>query len=666
MSRKTMFVVLMSLIGLVIIATSVSSQLGDTEIKERGNTPAPIPTEIIKDLPKIQPTPMSEKIEDPETISQEGRTGRRSLEILNKVLGIPMEELEKMTAGEITELFTANADQLGVQVWGYIEDGTDRFDKVLIAGSEIFDPLAEEKELPSPTPEPTPDPGYPAPQSNTATEKSVAVVVPELSEALTQSLLLTTHKVFLPLVLREDSILVQISDAKAKSKSYIDKLYQDNAWNGYIKEYPAIPVWIYNTGDPTDYRSKRLLGHYYQTKSQPVGKVLDGQTIIGYDFEVENLTFEEYYSWSYGEPNLTVETIFAPGGEVHYYLIRGYWTGDTAGYEDLYFGNQLIWQDVYSIPYNTEYFINAGVNGSRPAHRFTIRHATKLGTYFYDYYTDPYKVQQLNYTANVYGFNVVPDIYAPLFGEGISASDSYLFSTDAYHDCSLVNNGMDSTISFGNFPHRYPYESKACISITSYIALSKLDYLVPALQAVHILNKYDDPDHVYLHPTGTGTTTPRQMARWLETKWNGYGIPAYLKDSQYASGIRTNAFIALETILGYRFNDTTSRSFADQGIEILLDTQVGNIPLYNSGEIPTSPTTTVYRPNQIGGQLLAWDQIPSGESYYYSLAPKTFLSDLVDMFSMPYETLGDIVSNAETTFSYWATLNLYEYYRYMW
>lgn len=658
MSRKSMFVLLLSLIGLIIIATSVSGQIGDTVIKERGNTPAPIPTEIIKDLPEIQPTPMSEKIDESSFQPQTFTGVRPSLNVLNKVLGIPLEDLQKMTAGELQELYKQNANALGVQVWEATYDEEKGETLELVAGSEIFDPLAEEIELSSPTPEPTPDPGYPAPQSNTATEKSVAVAVNN-----TESLLLT-NKVYFPLISNAPYQLGEVSSAMAYAKLYIDKLYQDNTWNGFIKEYPAIPVWIYNTGDPLDYRSKRLLGHYYQTTSQPVGKVVN--TIIGYDYEVENLTFEEYYNWGYGEPNLTVETVWASNRETHYYLVRGYWTGDTAGYEDLYFGNQLIWQDVYSIPYNSQVFINAGIDGNRPAHRFTIRHATKLGTYFYDFYTDPYKVQQLNYTVNTYGFNTTPDIYAPLFGKGVSASDGYMFTADAYHDCSLTRNGMDSTISFGNNPHRYPYESKACISIQSYIALSRLDYLVPALQAIHILNKYNNPDYVYLHPTGTGTTTPRLMARWLETKWNGYGIPAYLKDSTKASGIRTNAFVALESILGYRYDDATSRTYADQGIDILLDTQVGFIPFYIKGAIPTSSTTTIFRPGQIGGQLLAWDRIPYNGSYYYSLAPKTFLSELVDMFSMPNETLGDIVSNAETTFSFWATMRLYQYYRYMW
>lgn len=662
MAKKYMFIFTLFLAVFLAIAMPVSSKKGYDITKDRGPTPAPEIIEANDWRPAIQPSPTALGIAPP-VMQGEIFTGIDPIIAeLNRVLGIPIEELEKLSRQEIDEIVIRNADTLGVIVYGeeYYDKEKGIFTSDIIAGSRIFKPESFNKDNPVPSPTPTmtspiPTPGaYPAPQSNTATENTVAVFDSE-----TESLL-TIYKSYLPLVVKPDPLSSEISTAQYEAKNYVDKLYQDNASNGFIKEYPAIPLSIKNTEFPSDYRSKRFLGHYYQTTSHPVGKVL-ASSYYGYDFEVAKTTFEEYYSWGYGEPNITVVTTWTDDQNTNYYIIKDSWTGDSMGYEDLYFGDLKIYNDVWGEPDGQEYWINAGIKVNRPANRFTIRHATKLGTYFYDYYTDPYKVQQLNYTVNQYGFNAVPDLYAPLFEKGTTAADNYMFTYDAYHDCDLVNNGMDSTIQFGYLPHRYGYESKVCISRLAYINLSKIDYLATGLQALHILNKYGDPDHQYPDPRQYGNTTPRLIARWLETKWNGYGIPAYLKDPQYASGLRTNVFVALESKLGYQYNDATSRNYADMGIEVLLDTQVGNgSDTLLPGEVNTSEQL-LFRPNQAGGQLLYWFEPGEAKDsgYTFALAPKTFLSDVIDMFSMPNETLGVLVSNAETTMTYWAALRMY-------
>jgi len=52
----------------------------------------------------------------------------------------------------------------------------------------------------------------------------------------------------------------------------------------------------------------------------------------------------------------------------------------------------------------------------------------------------------------------------------------------------------------------------------------------------------------------------------------------------------------------------------------------------------------------------------TGGSYPFSL-PGGILTEVMDMFSMPVETLMPLPTNSETTLSYWAALNLYYKYR---
>ena len=612
---------------------------------DRGPAPTDIAPTPITEYPKLQPTPMPDEKAAEESQPKIFSVDTNPLaEELNRVLGIPLKELQKLDAMELLAIYKENADKLG----GIVLDSS--LDKE--SGEAILEQTAGSEIFKAPSFDPAKDSGYPAPGGQSYEPESIS------------SFLTTIWKMYLPLVMKQEpSLEDRIAYSKTYAKAYIDNLYQDNTWWGYVKEYPGIPVSIKNTQYPYDYRSKRFLGHYYQTTSQPVGKVVS--VVNGYDYEAQYITFEEYYNWGYGEPNLFVMEVWDEYGESTIYIQKVSWTGDTDGYEDVYVGDLLVWQDVYTIPDDTTVGVYLA-DDFLPASRYTVRHATKVGSYFYNKYNDPYKVQQLTYTFTQYGFTSVPDIYAPLFGASGTASNTYFFNTAAYHDCDLVNDGMDSTMSFGYGPYRYPYESKVCVlGRTAYIALSRLDYLIPALQAIHVLNKYGNPDYSYTHPSGSGTTTPRQIARWLETKWNGYGIPVYLKDSQYASAIRTNAFVALESILGYTYNDTTSKNYADMGIEIILATQIGNgtYPEETNGEVLTS-NGTIYRPQQTGAQLLSWLQVEqtksSSSGYMYMLSPKTFLSEIIDMFSMPNETEQILISNAETTLSFWATLNTYE------
>lgn len=612
---------------------------------------------------KILPTPSkSSPSEDTGKIGESKYSAR--VEELYRVLGIPKEELAKLGQYETRELIVQNADQLGVRVYDVVERldekgspvkderGNTIYDHILVAGDKIFkapsfnDEDAEAKSTPTPFPYPPPQKSY-EPGLDTEAYGNEPMMFLD-----------TVYKTYLPIIQKSDVLLETIYDRMEKAKQYVDNQYEgDNYSLGVIKEYPGCPVSIRASSGSYP---NRLAGHYiylYNTVL-PVSQILSH--IVGVDYDWTDITFEAGLEFAYNEPYLYCDVIYYSNGTTQYQVSKVAWepNGQSPVYA-LYLGDTLLYQNIANVPNGSTMIISKAPNAIYSSSRFTIRHATKLGALFYEKHTDPYKVYQLSTTINSYGFGSLPDIYAPLFESGTSASDSYFFTYAAYHDCDLVNQGVTSTIPPGYSPYRYAYESKVCsIGRGAYISLSRLDYLVPALQAIHILNKYNDPDHYYTHPSG-GSTTPRAIARWLETKWNGYGIPVYLKSSNYASGIRTNAFLGLESILGYKYGDPTSRYYADTAAEVLTQVQWGSYPYgqywgetYNDGYL--------FRPIFQGGQMLMWEL---GNSYPFSLPESGILGDIVDMFSMPNETIMPIPTNSETTLTYWAALNLYQKYK---
>lgn len=554
----------------------------------------------------------------------------RRLKILNEKLGIPIAQLKTMTATQIRELYETNAARLDINVYRLSKDAQ---------GREQWTTIIGRKSKANP---------YPGPS------------LTRLPNSINQ--INQIWKVFLPLVMKDsqssDPEINVIKERIDQAKAFIDRLYQSdtNAYRGYVKEYPGCPIGIINqslSGYP------RLVGHYYQNKNQVFGKVV--WYAVGTQYDLSDIDFDADYEWNWGEPLAGCDRYYSYGypGELLYEIRKLGWTSNYTYWVDITFADYLAIQDAWSKPNSYSVEVVQNPSGAFAAHRYTVRHASYLGWLLYTQY-DSDRMNRLFYLKDNYGFNV--DIYDPMFLNSYDYADDFMFQNYAYHDCDLVNQGINSTLPYGYLPHRYPYESKVCLSRDAYIALSRLDRLAPILQAIHILIKYNNPDYVYPHPRGWGTTTPRQMAREIESCcWNGYGINVYLKDPIYASSVRTNAFLVLETLLGYAVGDTTSRYYADQTYNVLKQVQWGMPPfaLYQ-GE--TADDGTITRPQFQGGQLLSWR---TGGSFLYSLPPRTsLLNDLLDLMGMPKEVEGPIPSNAETTLTYWQALRVYLGFKY--
>jgi len=610
----------------------------------------PMPTPAVS--PTMTPTPAvtAEPTPDatPEPTGLEPLEVPTRLEILSEELGLPLPALRNMSDRAILQLFARNQRKLNVKVYERNENGG--YDRV---------PPADEES-----------------RASEATAWDYFLYLPQLLED-------PPSPDPNPVTLDMETINRRLYRANI----YLEGLYTPaiDAGKGLVHEYIGVPLWIENEDRPTDTTYPRMAGHYGPWgRTHPFGKV--DYYVVGESYELMTINFEEATDWNYGSPSVWADRYYgADGTTVHQLQVFSF---NSTDHVNLWLGSMKVAEDLsaQTIPFGFSYTSRAGSpQTALPASRYTVKHASRVTRNVYEIYGDISKRDSLDNLLYNYGFTT--DIYNPMFGLDSTAADDFVFGVDAYHDCdSYVFGGTSSTLPWGNytkpfdyypaepqygerkFPY-YPYEPKECtLGIQTYITISRLDYLAPILQAIHILNKYDDPDHSYPKADLLGYTTPRQVARWAETTaWNGYGIKVLGKPSQYASAVRSNAFQVLETLLGYKFGDATSAYYADTLAIILLKTQWGSAPfdLYWGA---TGEDDYVLRPNHFGGQMVAWSAISSSRSsavnYAYELPPPTALSGIVDLFNMPKEVEGVLPTNAEATATFVQALRVYAYYRY--
>ncbi len=288
--------------------------------------------------------------------------------------------------------------------------------------------------------------------------------------------------------------------------------------------------------------------------------------------------------------------------------------------------------------------------------RYTIRHGNQLLQNYYCYKQDLAKYERLARFLVQQGYQLDYDIYAPIWGYGTSYPDNlpYRISSgdgnEVYHDChaSHWNNTLD-----------YLYQSKICkVGVATYVAISQSDPLTTSIQAMHILNKYGDPERSYLDG-GNQQSTPIGAAIELEQKFNQsrIGIPMCNPigcNYDIASGIRTFSFGALETRLGYGYGRQISRDYADTVARLALEVQIGD-----DQTLLMADGGTFYRPAQKGAFYLSWDA-----SMRYAKSEPFGYGYLNDLLNMPDEYRGVLVSNMETTLDTYAFLVLYRCKKY--
>jgi len=398
---------------------------------------------------------------------------------------------------------------------------------------------------------------------------------------------------------------------------------------------------------------------YEETVNSPVCLVwhefsLDTREALWYSFETDD-------DDDYGEPLIYVEVWHNESKLWVQVDPSGLDEGRTV---DIYLGSHMLFTHITNDMPTVDDWFYEDVYQDLRSHRYTVRHGVQKG--YKDALTRQLveRAERCKNLIDDYGFTY--DIYDPLFFYGREWADNYFFTDQAYHDVDV----------YGQLPRGlwfYPYWSKVGINRHLYILESHIDPLVRGLQAIHLLNKYGDPDKQ------VDGVSARSIARWIEkTYWNGYGVTIPFKSKEYASGVRTAVFLELETLLGYKYGDNTSKTYADKAAKYLVMTQwpmsgwglvelQGAIP--KTGSLWSSLALVhdqpphggkAVRPLHGGGFLVAYRVV--NNEVWFGVPPAGIIGDLIDLLGMPAEYDGLIPTNQETTFAATRALEVYLQY----
>ncbi len=443
---------------------------------------------------------------------------------------------------------------------------------------------------------------------------------------------------------------------------WIDSLYQTDGTFGYLKEYPSFPVWQYII----DTKQYKFSGFY--RPGMPLGVVSPAT-----ELQIDYVRPTEDASWLYfldrqSGPTLYLRRQYLSTAIKHSITLVKYgedpspFTRVPYFRSDLYLGNSLVFSNIGR---NTTLGISKTISSTAkglPSHRYTVRHAARLGEFIYRIWGMTSKADKLANLRASYGFSY--DIYDPLFGASRELEDDhFMFTTEAYRDCDIY-----AQLPVGKSPNRYPYHSKVCFDTTAYLfASAREDTLPRMLQAIHILDKYNNPYQEYtMAPQSPAfyfdAQTPLEVASniWVHD-FNGLGIQQPGAPEGVTSGVRTAAFLALATLLGYKYNITQWKGIAGvlySSLSSGLAPQAGNAPL-SYGYIRTRENGLLLRPCYQGAFYNVWIQVGSDISH---TSEQSWLQEFFDMWNMPLEEIGPIVSNVEATAAIVQALRIYNYF----
>lgn len=436
--------------------------------------------------------------------------------------------------------------------------------------------------------------------------------------------------------------LAELDAAISSSEGYLDSLYKPLDRNtATMAEYYGFPLRVYLTG----YDRWVLLGEDRTAYCRPLCKKTTYITPMGQKPTREAFIADFRSPTSDNAPAVLVRINWQSENNSYQIKVKNLAFKDPDTKARVYLGSHYIYTfsssnvgitETFSQPYSDRSLLQS--------FRYTLRHGTQAGHDYYLYRGDRQRADKLANFLTSNGIQPNLDLRAPVWGYGTSYPDNMPYDRALYKDCDIEPPSET--------PVSYPYSSKVCrLGVDNFINLASSDTLVPAIQAIHVLNKGEGPHHNYDAPQGR--TSAQATASWLESEFIrlGYGIPEctpFSCDYHYASGPRTYEFGNLESLLGYKYGDETSKAYANRVAQIALRTQIGK-----DGIIHSEKKGPVFRPIQRGGNYTSWDR-----DLNYS-PPESLTNKILGYAGMPMEYRGLIVANNETTFDAYAFLIRY-------
>lgn len=456
----------------------------------------------------------------------------------------------------------------------------------------------------------------------------------------------------------------QIQSALDLANIYIDDLLKfsspaevASSSHQVVAEYMSIPIWVkYNTG-----KVIRVGEDVDAAPGGPKTTELLDFTEVSSDtvqyrirFKMENPSTHVFYSQL---PQILVTVDYDYGANHNIFLTIKHeaWASQSlVSSAKVYLGSSLkatLSSSTVGQTFTDEIVTNGDSGPAMRSLRYIERHGSQLAYQYLTAIGNTADATEISNRLTAEGYTVGKDIYAPMFKSGVSQPTNFQYesgSNGVYRDCYTEPTMRDRS---------YQYHSKVCtVGVDTYIQVSReVDWLVPMLWAIHQYNKGVNVDQDV--SDGYHNWSIRDVARMAETHWVdpiGINTP---NASTHASGVRTAAFLVLETLLGYGpTGDTTSQSYADKAAKALMNPQVkagGQVVRENEDDTQTTLNRRMYT----GGWYTAWN----GFNY---VAKKSILQEISDLFSQPDEHPDIKPTNAETTIAVAQSLRTYDCYAY--
>ncbi|MBX3016013.1 MAG: hypothetical protein KF832_31115 [Caldilineaceae bacterium] len=405
--------------------------------------------------------------------------------------------------------------------------------------------------------------------------------------------------------------------------------------------------------------------------------------------EYESITHVSVGPWADGQPNLAFQVNYwvDPGNPAQA-SINVYWwgkpAGDTRGYPiQAYWRRFQLFSDHRTAPATwiystTDAASSPGVqcNGNK----YFIRTEDLLAMRLIE---EPNKTKAREWVKRQWPNTALQmDIHAPLFKRALTHSDDFMFAWPSftYHDCTVTHNGCANGWIKDNVRGQadgwgFSHRSKVCTWPTLYVTVLRQDALGLLAQAIHILNKYNNPWYGYPNPWPSGvpggpsgsTVTPASIADFVWNKWyrSGVGITMFqvpvVGRDQRASSLRTNQMLILATLLGYRYLLSGWSAKADEIAGILRETAVGG-PGQPAYGCYSASGARIRRPKFFGSQMFVWDVVSS-----FGVTSFSWLREAInDYFGLPEDDSDHILSTVETTATFSQAWRVYGRHKYGW
>ena len=427
------------------------------------------------------------------------------------------------------------------------------------------------------------------------------------------------------------TIADEINRALALGKRWLDRMYFEiSPTQAVIKDYPALPLRVYDAAADKWYRSGQL------DERVRIETIQSGNIDEAYYY----FNTDDDDDWN--EPKIYIKYWSLDSERTCAYVKMESCSGRSDPQNlEVYLG------DHYLGTCDTS-FEKTIIDWGFASHQYVTRHSTRMAQRYYAAIGDTNRAAKLENFLTAQGYTN-RDVYDPLFEASNSYPDDFFTDPATFPDPELWGN-------LPSGPNYHPYGTRLQKSEARGIWVTCIETNTPrydSLYALHLLNKYGS------------SKLSEALERIKSARWDGFGVRRWVKIAGLVEAPRYTAypgytlgpFLAAVAKYASMTNDPEYLAIADRAAGILLDLQ---------WKYPDETTQwgKLYRAEHVGGFKTGY--LPSG-----SFAWQPTWSDFTDQFFWlldrlgywrlnPPEMPGPAVTSSECTIMSMQALRLYK------